>query len=259
MRACARFFFSLILVALLTEVLLAIFDPLGLVMYANNERFMMALVHDADRGYVLPSGQHHFYGWSATIDANHNRIVPDAQDGLCVVALGDSVTFGSAVNDAETWPNQFAVLSGAQVHNTAYPGYNTANVLGALRAFPHADLYIYLMIYNDDAAAISIDDVVPRGAVPWLWRYATYILPQGRAHAQQLPSEPDRFHRDIAKIMHDPRVMVVGFAGDALAQSVAGVTLIPQYTSYVSAVDGHPNGEGHRHIARAIWEVVQSR
>ena len=69
-----------------------------------------------------------------TIDARRNRAVLSAAEGPTVAFFGDSMTFGTGLNDAETLPQAFADATERrfQVQNLAFPGYGPQQMLRAL-------------------------------------------------------------------------------------------------------------------------------
>jgi hypothetical protein len=71
---------------------------------------------------------------SYTIDAHRNRAVTSTETGPTVAFFGDSMTFGTGLNDTDTLPQQFAELTGRKFHvvNLAFPGYGPQQMLRAL-------------------------------------------------------------------------------------------------------------------------------
>jgi len=73
-----------------------------------------------------------------TIVPDHERRVESAQSAPSVIFLGDSTTFGTGVNDADTLPQAFADATGRrfQVRNLAMSGYGPQQVLRRLELEP---------------------------------------------------------------------------------------------------------------------------
>ncbi len=77
-----------------------------------------------------------------TFDARRNRAVMAAPDGPAVAFFGDSMTFGTGLNDADTLPQAFADLTERRynVLNLAFPGYGPQQFLRALEVRVHDPL-----------------------------------------------------------------------------------------------------------------------
>lgn len=70
--------------------------------------------------------------WTLTIDERGYRN-PTCLDHYDVVALGDSFTGGSRVDDAQAWPVRFTERTGIPVYNLGMSGYAPQNCLAALK------------------------------------------------------------------------------------------------------------------------------
>ncbi|MGB8899117.1 MAG: SGNH/GDSL hydrolase family protein [Methylocella sp.] len=70
-----------------------------------------------------------------TIDSNLLRETHSAETGPTIVFFGDSFTFGSGLNDADTLPQLFADLLGRKqrVLNLGFPGYSPQQFLAELQ------------------------------------------------------------------------------------------------------------------------------
>lgn len=240
-------------------------DPLGAYRYYTDARALQALYQsDPARGYILPPGVYHMARWSFTILPDTGRYVPDSNpDGPChVVAIGDSVTFGSGVEDSQTWPNYYAEMTGCRVDLFALPGWNIQAVLQAKRAadtlWPDVDRYIYLMVNNDHLPLPLLEPKIPFLTAARV--YLTYAQMSGEDEAASLPAPDAAFYATLDELMSDERVQVFGFEHDmAVARRVARtqrrIALLAPYTSRVSWADAHPDAAGQREIAERIAEV----
>lgn len=261
-RTTRRIAFALVVTAvslLVTEAALALIDPLGMWRYYNDLRGVRASFRpDAARVFVAEPGVYRMSNWTFTIDADGTRHTPASRaDAPCtVVALGDSVTFGMGVNDAETWPNLYAEATGCRVVNAALPGYDIWAVYAAYRAHPYADRYVYLLIENDAAHDAERLADVPPGASAL--RVYVWLMQTGRQDVQDVPV-PDDFWRVYDALAADERVTIVGFRDGGLAEQVAAsqrrIALLAPYTSRVSWADAHPDAAGQAEIAGQIVEV----
>ena len=90
-----------------------------------------------------------------TIDAHRNRAVTSSETGPTVAFFGDSMTFGTGLNDAETLPQQFADQTDRKYHvvNLAFPGYGPQQMLRALETGLHDPVLKnpYLFVYQTAA------------------------------------------------------------------------------------------------------------
>ena len=97
------------------------------------------------------------FGTGAVYDVHYSmpngqRIAPDSlkQNGPTVMFFGDSFTFGDGVNDEDTLPNAFSIVSGMRVLNFGLYGYGPHHMLRLLEldvpkkitsSFPHLMVY----------------------------------------------------------------------------------------------------------------------
>lgn len=257
-RLIIRILIGLIVFLLGLETLLRLFDPLGIVAFANLEILNPHMVLSPTRGYMLASGHYVLHTWTVTENADNTRQVPDNPGGPCtLVFVGDSVTFGEGVNDADTWVNLVArQLQGVNVLNAAFDAYNSENVRGTLADFPKADAIIYLIIGNDPE--ITIHQVAPgEEASSYTLMYALYLL---RVYHNSYPTDYPRFWRDLDAMHADPRVTFVTFDYQFGPELTARypVQLIPPWTHNISKVDGHANVEGNQQIAAGMLPIAQN-
>ncbi len=259
-KSTRRIAAALVLVAvslLVAEAALALTDPLGFWRYYGDLRALRQNTWPhATRHYVIAPGLYEMAGWSFRIDLpNYTRHTPASNpDADCtVVALGDSVTFGWGVNDAETWPNLYAEATGCKVINAGVYGYDVRAVEATYRAFPDADRYIYLLIFNDAAPGDEMQFAPLAGA--GALRLYLHLLQASRETVVPVVI-PDDFWQAYDALVADPRVVVVGFRDGGLAEQVAAsgrrIALLAPYTSRVSWADAHPDAAGQRGIAGQI-------
>jgi hypothetical protein len=270
-RGIVKIIIAIISSVFLLEILLRLIDPWGAVTYFTAGGPTLDLYIPYNERDVLPAGEYHFSTWTTHINPDHTRLVPDNDAGNCRIAfVGDSVTFGLGVDDAETWVNLLAMNHPAwDVVNAGVAGYNSYAVRLTI-ADTSADAYIYLITNNDAEYQLFHPVVEPRrGYQPALqiyWR-VWQIHRQGYEHPPQMLGSQRRFDRDIAVLAEDTDVLSVGFANDDLAQSAyeqyPSVILLPAYTATISFADPHPNAVGHQQIAAAldpfVTEYVQAQ
>jgi hypothetical protein len=261
---------TILVIILGTEALLRLTDPWGvndvyddLVLFHENFQF------EPHRGYVLPEGEYRFKQWTATINAQQTRVVPDTNlDASCTIAMvGDSVTFGHGVNDDETFTNQLA-RHFPEVHfiDAGLNGYNIGNVLGTIRSID-ADAYVYFIIHNDDDPPLQIGQ---EGRVTWrivLYRFALLGMLNNDAEPDPVESEapaevvyPDWFMTDAQSIASYDNVLIAANEGNSLLGYIetrdVPVVTIPKTNHRVSRADPHPNAEGHAEMAQSLLPHV---
>lgn len=259
-RLIIRLLLGIIIGLLMLEGLLRLFDPLGLIYFPNIDYLNTHLEPSPNREYMLPAGQYILHGWSATEADNNTRLVPDNADGDCTLLfVGDSVTWGEGVNDDATWVNLVArQLPGVNVINAGLNGYNSEDVRNTIPDFPGARAIIYLVIDNDPFVTAPFSK---GGAPEYLSAIDYYLLYLFRTRREPPQSDDwPRFYRDMDAMSTDPRVTFVAFDapfGRDLAARYP-VRLIPMYTHWISAADGHANAEGNQQIAAAMLPIAQS-
>jgi hypothetical protein len=245
---------------LLLEMLLRLTDPWGAVRYFTATGPTLDLYIPYGERDVLPAGDYHFSSWSAHINPDHSRFVPDNGAGNCKLAfVGDSVTFGLGVNDAETWVNLIASHHPEwNAINSGVAGYNSYAVRLTIADTP-ADMYIYLITNNDADLQLFHPVVEPHHtyhlALQIYWR-TWQIQQQAYERPPEMIGSGRRFDRDILTLSSHENILILGFANDELAQSAhdlsPSVILVPPYTEPISFADPHPNQAGHRQIADTI-------
>jgi hypothetical protein len=128
--------------------------------------FGTGLVYDAQ--YSMPNG------W---------RITPDSlkKDGQTVMFFGDSFTFGEGVNDEETLPNAFSIISGMRAVNFGLSGWGAQEMLRLLELDIPKKIESSspsLMVYT------AIEDHIRRaaGRAAWDPNGPLYEIQNGHAH-----------------------------------------------------------------------------
>lgn len=253
---------GILLVCLAVEIFLRIVDPWGIYQMAYNLNTQTNSYVASDRGYVMYPGRYELRGWTATIDEYGNRVLPDAHAGDCEIAMiGDSITFGVGVNDAETFANIISGQVDAHITNTAHGGHNSGNILKTLNA-TDADGFVYITMHNDDQPDQPVTDTLPRDTPYTTLAIAGYIFYVFRANSA--PKIVDsQFEANMAQIAaHDNLVMVTfdwqNDWADTLRKFNPDVVTIPEYVGRVSWIDGHPNAAAHQQIAANLLPHVKA-
>jgi hypothetical protein len=103
-----------------------------------------------------------------------NRFIPDS---ACVVALGDSQTYGWKVPASQAWPQRFGSLAEVNVYNMAVPQYGPVHSLllwdEAMKVRPR---FILEGFYVGNDLFDCYDMVYGRGAVPELKSHDSNII-----------------------------------------------------------------------------------
>jgi len=270
------------IIGILTAVLGSIFlldglllwtDPLGAVAYSHSTvSFIMNTVPD-ETGYRLNAGEHYFHYYTMTIDEDGYRVVPDTDhDADCTIAMiGDSVTMGIGVDDAETWVNLVARdIPDVRLINTARSDYAVQDVYQLMQTTP-ADGYIWLMIEND-----VVDEYVFRSLIPNQNPY----LPATRLYLERLRSrlsfgnvrevdaegqrstDFDNYWDFSDRILSNDNVFGFAFETGAVSRETAerydNVVSIPHFGESISTIDFHPSVVGHQNIANSVADDIES-
>lgn len=234
------------------DLFLNMVDPSGIKAYFTDIHTLSFHYRTPDnRGYVLEPGHYDLVHWQANVLEDGMRFVPDTVKAQCVIAfVGDSITFGHGVEDADTFVSQLARdAKGVQYINAGVSGYNAVNVLRAVKATP-ADGYIYTMIYND---AYAGTETAPLPDLP-----STSLLYLQALTNRAIPTEDfTAFDAAIAELKTMDNVVIVAFEGDPLAVR-AGVPTISRWTHNVSRFDSHPDRAGHSEIAAQLQGYVDA-
>jgi hypothetical protein len=256
---------SFLFTILFFDGLLRWFDPWGVNRQATDSRMLLEhIIPDSRRTYELAPGTYQYSNWTTTILPDGSRLVPNTnQAANCTLVLaGDSVTFGYGVSDSETWANVLArKLSNIRIINAGVYGYNAAEALKTIQAFPSADFYLYMYIPNDgdDPQGWQYKDQATRsGYLPSLMSAYIFIALGG---APQQPVRPF-FWPTIAQINSHPNVIMFGVSGvgsaDDLRDRYPASRWIPAWTGTNSRSDAHPNPKGHQEIAESIYPFVRT-
>jgi hypothetical protein len=251
-----------ILIPVSLELLLRCCEPSGVIRYRYDSFLLQRVNGDDPRGYSPLPGVHDFSNWRATINEDRTRYTPDTNTAspYTVAFIGDSVTFGFGVNDAEVWVNRLAAaLPDWHVINTGVSGFNSVQALRSIDVYP-ADAYVWLTIENDiEGIGERIDT---RGLYP---TYLSIFI--RRLRFQDPPTVPDDAHYQTSqtRYLEDVRgalkrgVLVLVFAdthGQWLKEQVPDVVTIPRFTERISAADGHANVVGNQQIADAAHDII---
>lgn len=201
-----------------------------------------------DGGYRMLPGLHTFSNWSASINADGFRNVPDTHSAACSIALvGDSLTFGFGVNDADTWVNLLARdFPNVYILNAGVTGYNANQVLTTIEQVRAAG-YFYLMIWNDAEPPLAIDSRWPDNNISALSLYILWL------RAVEPPSDMGAFSDAVRNIEARPDTQIIGFQTEppgiyAWVAEHYSTPLILLYTHVNSHADSHPNMEGNKEI-----------
>lgn len=259
------------LTLVLLEGLLRLVDPFGVAYFHDLAANFYDVALPDPRGYVVAPGQYRASHWSFTIGDDHTRAVPDTNPDAerTMVFIGDSVTFGYGVEDAETFVNLVArEFPDWRVVNDSYPGWNIQNLEAALQMHPDADLIFVLTITNDSDEPMRTADM--RGwRPPYVQLYATMIVWLVRGFPLPSPEtvaalEP-AWRASIANIAADPRVtlLVIDTTGDydrRVAEMFPAQTeILRNYSALISTVDSHPDPSSHAYLAGQIVPIVAER
>ena len=109
------------------------------------------------------------------VDGQGLRVEPhSAPPRPRVLAIGDSMTFGEGVTDAQTYSAVLERTLGARVDNAGVPGYSSAQMLGHLRR--------YLPALRPDVVVMTLSPLWDRQRCPSPFVYKDgYIVGQGYA------------------------------------------------------------------------------
>lgn len=240
----------------LIEVGLRLVDPFGVARYTADQATLYGvMIPDSARAAVYRPGVTVFSNFSMTILPNHSRAVPDTTVSGCTIAfVGDSVTMGWGVNDADTWVNLVArELPSVHIVNTGVAGYSIYDVAATLDTV-QADGYVYLLIGNDNRRMRFTGVPLPpdtRSAVQMNLEYFTLA-------SSPDPTFDDEFYAALGKLTNRNNVAVIAFDAPAGREAAkrSPVTLIPMYTDRLSFVDRHAGAKGNREIAQSMLPIV---
>ena len=151
------------------------------------EKVVNSLMVDRELGFI---SQPHFGKAPCSHDAQGFRTVPSPPSAAAgqapVLAVGDSLTYGSEVSDTETWPAYLQQMVGRRVVNAGVPGYGLDQaVLYAERLAPTLKPGLIILGF--------IADDVRRGEFSRLWSHEKpYFIPKdGSLELRNVPVPAD--------------------------------------------------------------------
>lgn len=257
--------FMMLLTFGVIELVIRYGDPWGGIRYYSDlSRQLAAFVESEHGGYTMYPGLYEFSNWTALINRDGTRHTPAAKAADCRIAfVGDSLTWGFGVNDADVFVNLLAVEMGAQVVNAGLSAYNSEQVLRAIEAMD-ADGFVYVIINNDAEVTVQRAHDLPVTPAPVLLNraamgvYLDFAAKTGGGAA----TDEQRFEHDLRQIAARGDVLMAVFEdGRGWHERVAGIVpdviVLPAYTQRISAVDQHPNARGHTEIAAHLLPHVR--
>lgn len=239
-----------------TELLMRVFDPIGLAFFDDIVAWNKGLLPDPE-GYKMPDGIASFTRWSYTVE-NGYRITPaNHPNGETVYFVGDSLTFGWGVQDDQTWVNLITDELDLNGINVGKAGYNIGNFVMLIETLPPEACIVHLSVPNDYEMGFYAGEMEFR-VLTTRWSQLFYFL-----RSPVLPSPIETFNADYrAKFQqmqaHSERFLTIAY-DPAIVERLSdlGVMLIPPYTSNISAVDSHPDAVGHRQLYHGILPLVR--
>ncbi len=253
-----------------TEALLSLLDPLGFA-YFRDQMVLSSLMIPSTSGYNFSSGTHALSVFTFRLLPDGTRAVPDTNRTAdkVLVFVGDSVTFGYGVNDAQTWVNLIArERPDLHVINAGVSGYNSTNVRRSIDPFPDADAFVYLIINNDAEPEKRPDFAHSKPSAPEMGSWLALYLGNLPEYLHPINSddliargEIERYLDDLRQIRASAggRLRLVAFDdgfGRMTASVFSDVVLIERGTDRVSAADGHPGVRGNEALADQILPLL---
>lgn len=253
-----------------------LYDPLGL-RYLTDDYQMVDRLQCATATCSLvrmPEGRHTYAnGWTATINAQGFRVVPDnAPDCTTHIAvIGDSFVWGPMVGDADTWINLLArQFPQACFYNYAQYGNNAQQVAQTLaRYVPDSmDHVLYLIFENDDMPSFELGKEPKNKPSPLIaLRYLDFLAwmvehPDMTVNVYEDRRDPEMFLAMVEMIASDPRVTLFGFEGTRPVRLVqdagypVNTIMMPPLDEQISPLDNHPTAAGHARIARELEPFI---
>jgi len=119
-----------------------------------------------------------------TIDAARTRAVTSSATGPTIAFFGDSMTFGTGLEDADTLPQQFADLTNRRFHvvNLAFPAYGPQQMLRALETGLHDALLTNPRLFVYQTAAWHAERAACVSS--FVLRAPRYVLADGEPRYQ---------------------------------------------------------------------------
>lgn len=248
--------FAVAITPLCLDALLWHVDPLGTRIMVYNWIALAQVDMPHPTGYQYPPGTYDLGFYSVSIVDDGKRLVPASGNGDCVIAfVGDSVTWGQGVNDADTFVNRLAAhFPNVTIENTARNRYSITNIAAVLEHYS-ADGYVWTLINNDTQPFAEAQTYTRLPSATEL--YITTLVAEYRYEQQRQQMAWGDYAPLLQQIIHRPDILTFGFEDDPLAQEAKAI-LIPYPSQQVSPADKHPNAEGHQQIADAMFSWVES-
>lgn len=252
------FALALVVFMVVLEAALRWLDPIGTMAYSRTLYWTHTVRLPAHSGYTHTPGVYRVSGHPVTIGLDGLRATPPRSNAGCtVVILGDSVAFGLGVGDEDTfaWRLAEAFPDVAWV-NAGRTGYNADNLRRVLDEHT-PDGWLYYAVSNDAGAPTSADNVYRKPlALTVHWRVVRTL-----AAARRLPpgGVTDWTALDaLAADLQRRGALIASADGHAVGARLAaqGGALIPAHGHPISAVDPHPDADGHAIIAGALAPLV---
>jgi lysophospholipase L1-like esterase len=244
------------------ELFVRLADPLGIIQYQDDLRFIYSAAkeHEA-RGVALVPGQYKSDRWSFSIGYDGYRVTPSRNyNAECTIAMiGDSVTFGFGVNDGETFTELLQKkFGGFQFINSGVSGYNSGNFEPTASEIG-ADGYIYTQIINDYAPALRMPTTKDRHNIfAGLEKYAWVIWSDGRRQHLNNNAIWSQYGARYDGFLERDNLLIFTPHHNAWLIDQYGATSIGIWDSVISPRDGHPTPEGHRQLANEMAEYVET-
>jgi hypothetical protein len=246
---------SIIISLLSVEVALRLVDPLGMRYFDDLYLLVPHYQIREDGLYSLKPGRYELSNFKMTINAHGDRVVPDTRAGGCqIVAIGDSVVMGWAVDDAETFANLLArEFPDVEFINAGRGGYTIEQVYSSMANYPYADGYLYLINDNDTDSPVDWKYQYERAEF-MRWEFAVgrnlMFLKYLRKPHRVVIDMPE-LNRYLALIQRSPvRLFVLG--GELHGRIAGAADIREAYTHVTSVADSHPTAEGQRLIAEQM-------
>lgn len=180
--------------------------------------------------------------------------LPALAPGTTVLALGDSITYGTGASPGQDWPRLLAELTGWDIVNAGVPGDTAQHArtrIGALLA-QHQPTMVIVELGGNDFLRRRSPDLVKEDLRD--------IVRQARADGAQVAlmavPAPSLLGAVVSRLSDAPLYQ-------ALANE-EGVVLVEGVISMVLSDEGlradpiHPNAEGYRQMAQALHRRFQA-
>lgn len=250
---------ALVVFMVVLEAALRWLDPIGTMTYSRTLYWTHTVRLPAHSGYVHTPGVYRVSGHPVTIGLDGLRVTPPRNDAACAVAiLGDSVAFGLGVGDEDTFTWRLAErFPDVRWVNTGRTGYNADNLRRVLDEHT-PDGWLYYAVSNDAGDPTTASNVYRMPlALTLHWRVVRTLTAATR------PATTDAIDRAafdaLVTDLQGRGALIVSADGHAVSAHLtargAG-TIIPAHGHPISAVDPHPDADGHAIIADALTPLV---